>query len=106
MSYNVNYFAGVDLADSFGEAQQLEIEVVIGQADYWKVITVADAIQVGSVVGLKSLFGYVISGSHAREEGSPSSQLLSPVPSMQLLCPQTAGPLPVANLNLEKFWDL
>ena len=101
----LNYFGGVEFAYEYGEDQHVEVEIVIGQADYWKVITVADAIQRGSLVTLKSVFGYVLSGAYPTENQNPFSQLLTPVPTMQMLCPLSAlgdGGEP----TISKLWEL
>ena len=97
----LRFFSHLDLAEEYSANQLLEIDVVIGLKDYWRFITVADAVQYGGLVALKSVFGYILSGCC---EGTPS--LLCPTPSSQLLTATPHVPLLSPNAAVDKLWSL
>lgn len=87
-------FSHVQLADDYANNSQVHIDVLVGLDVYWSLLTLQDSIQIGGIVALKSVFGYVLSGSWQ----NISNSLMSPA---QFLCISTSSDFDVA-----KFWGL
>ncbi|KAK3894074.1 hypothetical protein Pcinc_002176 [Petrolisthes cinctipes] len=51
------------LADDFDHSSPLDLDILIDLDYYWNLITPKDAVQVGRVVALKSVFGWIMSGN-------------------------------------------
>ena len=56
-------YSDLDLADHYGQDGTYVIDILVGQDYYWSLIEMKGSIKQGSLVALRSPFGYVISGS-------------------------------------------
>lgn len=92
----LNSFSHVALADGYQQDSPLEIDILIGLDFYWTMISPAEAVQMSSVVAMKSVFGYVLSGKIS--ECIPTSSEYS---TPQMLCISS-----VSDADLRRFWDL
>lgn len=92
----LNSFSNVALAGDYQQDSPLEVDILIGLDFYWTLISPPDAIQLNSVVAMKSVFGYVLSGKISECAPTPSRYS-----APQLLCISS-----VSDADLRRFWDL
>lgn len=85
-------FSHVHLADDYINNHQVQIDILIGLDLYWNLVSVSDAIETDGLVALKSVFGYVLSGT------TSSTSMLT---YTQFLCISR-----VSDFDVERFWDL
>lgn len=96
-------FSHSNLADDFDHSSPLDLDILIGLDYYWNLLSPKDTVQVGQVVAMKSVFGWILSGNvgTCSDLKGVSSSPAFKSSSSQLLCISK-----ISDADMSRFWDL
>ena len=102
------YLSGLDLADSSDGKDCLEVGVLIGVDQYWKIVTGKVVKGIAGPTAIETAFGWVLSGPVLGLTLEPTMTCLSTVHMMKVDASVCSAQQEIANLEmrLQAFWDL
>ena len=102
------YLSGLDLADSSDGKDCLEVGVLIGVDQYWKIVTGKVVKGIAGPTAIETAFGWVLSGPVLGLTFEPTVTCLSTVHMMKVDASVCLAQQEIANLEmrLQAFWDL
>ena len=102
------YLSGLDLADSSDGKDCLEVGVLIGVDQYWKIVTGKVVKGIAGPTAIETAFGWVLSGPVLGLTLEPTVTCLSTVHMMKVDASVCSAQQEIANLEnrLQAFWDL
>eukprot|EP00731_Ephydatia_muelleri_P009272 Em0004g1610a len=102
------YLSGLDLADSSDGKDCLEVGVLIGVDQYWKIVTGNVVKGIAGPTAIETAFGWVLSGPVLGLTFEPTVTCLSTVHMMKVDASVCSAQQEIANLEmrLQAFWDL
>lgn len=100
--------SGLDLADSGDVKDSLEVGVLIGVEQYWKVVTGKVVKGIAGPTAIETAFGWILSGPVPGLTLEPAVTCLSTVHMMKVDASVCSSHQEIANLEgrLQAFWDL